>query len=225
MFVKNYKQDDIYFGIYTNIVNTNENKSNSQVLSDSVFSKGQTELEIILEKLSVEELQSIESIMIEKFEERKITSPKDYYFSDGERLVLDSVRFYIKRIENQDDCIKVEDMFHSSWGYDQTNIEHYKVVELSPSGKTCKVVEIGSKTVEGSEGFMSDSVVPDPTFVHDKPALRVKIERSRDWNPIQKEHQEIGEINLRGSIYYAGEHKHLENLYRVKGSVGRSWYA
>jgi len=39
LFVKNYKQDDIYFGIYTNIVNTNENKlKNAQMQTKPISS-------------------------------------------------------------------------------------------------------------------------------------------------------------------------------------------
>lgn len=35
--------------------------------------------------------------------------------------------------------VKVGDFFYSSWGYDQTNIDFYKVVGLTPSGKSVKV--------------------------------------------------------------------------------------
>jgi len=32
--------------------------------------------------------------------------------------------------------IKVGDIFHNSWGYDQTNCDFYQLVKISPSGKT-----------------------------------------------------------------------------------------
>ena len=57
--------------------------------------------------------------------------------------------------------LKVGQVLYSSWGYDQTNIDYVKVVSLSPSGKTVKLVRIGQKMVKGSEGFMSESVLPD----------------------------------------------------------------
>lgn len=159
------------------------------------------------------------------------------------------LNFLIKKLENQDDSVKVGDLFYSSWGYDQTNVEFFKVVGLTKSGKSAKVRQIGSKTKEGSEGFMSDSAFPDPDFEIkisswsvelDKciesekhlPDLNLKIERSRSWNPRLKEHQNIGEISLRGSVYIGTSgkdpsNKHLQNIYRVQKdqSIGRSWYA
>ena len=34
--------------------------------------------------------------------------------------------------------MKVGDIFYTSWGYDQTNIDFAQIVEISPSGKTVK---------------------------------------------------------------------------------------
>ena len=178
-----------------------------------------------IQDLTLADLQKMDEDLKVLCEERRKEPNRDYPLTDEERSEWDVIRFFITKRQHENECVKIDDMFYTSWGYDQTNTEHYKVVELSPTGKTCKVVQIGSKSVKGSEGYMSDSVEPDPEFIHDKPALRVKIERSRTWNPIEKKHEEIGEINLRGSVYYAGQHKHLENLYRCKGSNYRSWYA
>ena len=36
--------------------------------------------------------------------------------------------------------VEVGSFFECSWGYDQTNVDFYKVVEISPSGKTVKVL-------------------------------------------------------------------------------------
>lgn len=159
------------------------------------------------------------------------------------------LNFLIKKLENQDEFVKVGDLFYSSWGYEQTNVEFFKVVGLTKSGKSAKVRQIGSKTKEGSEGYMSDSAYPDPDFEikinswneelnkyeeseKHLPDLTLKIERSRAWNPRLKEHQNIGEISLRGSIYVGTSgsdpsNKHLQNVYRVQKdqSIGRSWYA
>jgi len=178
-----------------------------------------------LETLSVEGLQNIEKVFMANFEKRKVTNPDDYYFSDVERKTLDTVRFFITKNEHQNDSVKIGDMFYTSWGYDQTNTEHFQVVKISPTGKTCQVIRIGSKSVEGSGGFMCESVLPDPTNIINAKPCQVKIERSRSFNPITNQHEEIGEINLRGSVYYSGDSKHLENLYRCKGSNYRSWYA
>lgn len=44
--------------------------------------------------------------------------------------------------------VKVGDLFVSSWGYEQTNVDFYQVIAVK--GKTFTIREIASKTVEGS---------------------------------------------------------------------------
>jgi hypothetical protein len=58
------------------------------------------------------------------------------------------------------DNIKVGDIFYTSWGYDQTNVEMYQVIEKGE--KTVMVAEIAQETVPGTEGFMSSNVRPVP---------------------------------------------------------------
>jgi len=53
--------------------------------------------------------------------------------------------------------VAVGDIFVSSWGWEQTNVNFYQVVE-KPSASTVIVREIAYETVEGSEGFMSRNV-------------------------------------------------------------------
>ena len=65
--------------------------------------------------------------------------------------------------------VPVGSILVDSWGYDQTNIDYYKVVSVSPSGKSVMVVKVGQKMVEGSEGFMSESVLPNPESVFGDP--------------------------------------------------------
>jgi hypothetical protein len=54
--------------------------------------------------------------------------------------------------------LKEGDILYSSWGYDQTNINYYQVIEVGQ--KSVKIREIGQKVVGGSAG--SDSVVASP---------------------------------------------------------------
>ncbi|MCJ7743522.1 MAG: hypothetical protein MUO99_03065 [Dehalococcoidales bacterium] len=54
---------------------------------------------------------------------------------------------------------KVGDILHHSWGYDQTNCDFYQVVEVKKASVVLR--KIGTKTVPGSEGFMSDSLMPE----------------------------------------------------------------
>lgn len=60
---------------------------------------------------------------------------------------------------NQPHTLKVGDILNASWGYDQTNVDFFQVVEV-PSKNYVMVKEIGQSTVAGSEGFMSCHVMP-----------------------------------------------------------------
>ncbi len=72
---------------------------------------------------------------------------------------------------------KIGDILHHSWGYDQTNCDFYQVVEVKKASVILR--KIGAKTVPGSEGFMSESLMPEKdAFItsgyhaltkHDKP--------------------------------------------------------
>jgi len=53
---------------------------------------------------------------------------------------------------------QVGDIIGNSWGYDQTNVDFYQVVEVGK--KSVKLRSIGQESVPGSEGFMSCQVVP-----------------------------------------------------------------
>lgn len=61
------------------------------------------------------------------------------------------------------DHFKVGDLLYTSWGYDQTNIEFWKITRVLE--KSVEVVAIGSKSVPGTQGFMSEQVTPDPDNV------------------------------------------------------------
>lgn len=64
----------------------------------------------------------------------------------------------------------VGDIFYSSWGYDQTNVSFYQVVEKR--GKTTAVLrEIKQNTVEGSterHGMACDVVGVKDAFIGDE---------------------------------------------------------
>ena len=62
-------------------------------------------------------------------------------------------------VETSAPVVKVGDFFSSSWGYDQTNVDFYKVVGMTASGKSVKVQKWSSKCVESS-GMGQDYVVP-----------------------------------------------------------------
>lgn len=166
------------------------------------------------------------------------------YLTSAQMKSRDFMDYMITLKEAENDQVKPGDLFYTHWGYDQTNTEMYKVISITKSGKSAKVRQIGMKTKKGSEGYMSDSVQPDPDFeikakkydemLHQNidtpdhlPDLTVRINRSSAFHPFKRTHDDIGKIHLRGSVYYAGDSKHLQNLYPINkdGSTYRSWYA
>lgn len=191
------------------------------------------QMEILLsndfEHMDLEQLKKINKRFSDLVMSVDIENRSDLYTHNGLGKARDYLWFRINQEENKNDSVKVGDIFHTSWGYDQTNTEYFKVVSISKTGKTCEVVQIASETVKGSEGFMCESITPLPEVIlNDGETCKVKIERSTLWHPYKKEHQQIGKINLRGSVFYASGHaKHLENLYRVDPTKAeyRSWYA
>jgi hypothetical protein len=53
---------------------------------------------------------------------------------------------------------KVGQIFYESWGYDQTNVDFYQIIELK--NKSVVLKKIAQKIRKGSEGFMSEYVLP-----------------------------------------------------------------
>jgi hypothetical protein len=137
----------------------------------------------------------------------------------------------IEQQKNKDDLIKVGDVFHSCWGYDQTNTEFYKIVSISKTGKSAKVVQVAAEAIgdeKENARNMSDSAIPDPENIIDSREQLVKVERRHQKNAWTNKSEQVGEIQLRGSVFIGTDEnscKHLTTLYRVKGACGRSWYA
>jgi hypothetical protein len=213
--------------------------------------KMQHEIEILLshdfDAMSLKELKTIGSEITNLFS----ISQKEYgvgkiRLSNPQGESWSYVQFLTKKLEHENDFVKVGDLFASSWGYDQTNVEFFKVVGLTKSGKSARIRQIGmtSKSNDGGSD-MSDSVTPDPKheikvkvmneekhyFEDTKehlPDLTVRIEKSSQWNPRLHKRETIGETGLRGSVYYGcNASKHLESLSRIAPTEShyRSWYA
>lgn len=60
--------------------------------------------------------------------------------------------------DNMNHPFKVGQIYYDSWGYDQTNIDFYEVVEVN--GKSLVMREIGAKAVEGTQGHDCQNVKP-----------------------------------------------------------------
>ncbi|MDE1767659.1 MAG: hypothetical protein KGI27_15505, partial [Thaumarchaeota archaeon] len=92
-------------------------------------------------------------------------------------------RKYEEREKLKAQPVKVGDIFERSWGYEQTNVDFYKVLELTPSGKSAKVIKIGQK-IERATGFMSETVVADPDNVVGKEIHTWRIKQYREGGPV-----------------------------------------
>lgn len=105
-----------------------------------------------------------------------------YSISTRERLVREiaqtkasedtSVTYRAERKASQkvtENPYKVGDIFYTSWGYDQTNLDFYEVVEVL--AKSVRVRAIGSE-LQGDEGFMSGHYIARPgVFRKDEPVI------------------------------------------------------
>lgn len=98
--------------------------------------------------------------------------------------------------------IKVNDIFYSSWGYDQTNINFYKVKRIMKS--MVEIVPIESRIVEEESTEYTDAVVPYP---------------SNEGNPIKRKLKRYDDkyyINIssfQGASQWDGKAKHQTNPY------------
>lgn len=88
----------------------------------------------------------------------------------------------------------VGDVYYDSWGYDQTNVDFYQIIEVK--AKSVVLQEIGAKSVPGSEGMMCCSVEPDPSNKIKEPFLKpVQIRVGNDGKPNYHLHSRHGWIS------------------------------
>ena len=103
----------------------------------------------------------------------------------------------MNQIQIQNKLVTVGDIFVDEWGYDQTNVDFYKVVGITPSGKRVKIVAIG-QTIHDDTGDMTELVIPNPNEVTGK-VLTKRIDvwsghitagKAWDWDgkPVRQSH-------------------------------------
>lgn len=81
----------------------------------------------------------------------------------------------VTKVEVPLPTVNVGDIYVCSWGYDQTNIDYYKVLEVK--NKSAVLAEIGQK--RNYTGPMQGETVPDPTVVGTKTYTK-RMQRSGD---------------------------------------------
>jgi hypothetical protein len=111
--------------------------------------------------------------------------------------------------QNMNHNYKVGQVLYNSWGYDQTNIDFFQIVEVKQ--KSIKIRAIYSYQVEGSEGFMCANVKPAIDQFKGEPILK-KVVVSVGYN---------GNIGY----YIKAEHGCFCEYKSSQEGVYSSWYA
>jgi hypothetical protein len=123
-----------------------------------------------------------------------------------------------------------DDVLEASWGYDQTNVDYFKVERRTAA--SVWIVKIGQKHVPGTEGFMSERVVPDPDIV-------IPWRSQESWFPkaeagtivpqvkrVKSGYQGKATVRLASYAYARPVKKETNELgEEVFGSTYQSWYA
>lgn len=111
---------------------------------------------------------------------------------------------------NMEHPFKVGQIYYTSWGYDQTNVDFYEVIKTTE--KSVLIQEIGAKMLN-TEGYsaMAAMVVPDPSIKEGNPELKpVQFYLNNDKTP----------------QYYIKAGRHSLSLYTKEDKgVYCSWYA
>jgi hypothetical protein len=177
--------------------------------------------------LSVKEEPMIVGYCVRKVSKARFPKPLfNYRFRSAERMA-EFCKEWIERVEaninsvkqlkeqkkiaqqNMKHNFKVGQVIYNSWGYDQTNINFYQVIESKE--KSIILREIASSYVAGSEGFMSARVKP--------------VENAFIGEPILK--KVVVSVGYNGNVSYYIKAKHgcfCEYAANEEG-VYSSWYA
>ena len=70
--------------------------------------------------------------------------------------------------------LAVGDFVYTSWGYDQTNVTFYKVVGLTPSGKSARLQQVYARDVAPG-GDMHRRLVPTDVPAEGAPVITHRI--------------------------------------------------
>ena len=75
--------------------------------------------------------------------------------------------------------MKIGDIVYISWGYDQTNINFYELIDKSGKA-TFTLQEVGNKRVDEESGRGCDYVVPDLTIKYKEP-FKKRLTKNGDF--------------------------------------------
>lgn len=123
-------------------------------------------------------------------------------------------------LEKEINCmadVEIGHIVYASWGYDQTNIDFYKVVRKTE--KMVELREIGQKYVEATSS-MSEYVVADPEnelseyyyFIPGDSYCEYKLKKEKGWVVAADQ----GEWHKKPQIWENGELKFVESAVRYE---------
>lgn len=146
-----------------------------------------------------------------KSEERRKEWIEEKFLKIKERINLNNEAS--KKLKDVKDNLinpfKVGDIYFDSWGYEQTNIDFYEIVEVKE--KSVMIQEIGSTMCEGGkESGMSSNVKPNPDKKVGDPIL--KIIQVRIWSGVT-------------NIFIKSKHGWISKYTHGERGVYSSWYA
>lgn len=114
--------------------------------------------------------------------EKRDKAVEGHFESVAHAAKVKAERMAERTVAPPEDTVKIGTIFANSWGYDQTNVDFYEVVQVSPSRKSVKLREIAADSVAGSKGYMSDQVKPAPgEFIGDPISKRVQMVSGEPW--------------------------------------------
>ena len=136
-------------------------------ITDAAFNSVVEELEDTVRDLEEKPVLKLSDNVVEIPLEKKddlidLNEPEEEYTIVKGIEVDAATRKVMEAHENRDmhAPLKVGDIFYSSWGYDQTNIDFYEVVGVTKSGKSVKIREIAKKTCYRAD-TMTATNLPD----------------------------------------------------------------
>ncbi len=137
----------------------------------------------------------------------KSVERRNEYIKEFEETKLNTINENIKykadkkaREEEEFKNIKVGDIFHCGWGYNQTQCDFYKLTELK--GKTGTFISIGNIETDKETGFDSCYEKADPT----------------------KEFGDTFKKRLKGSSFNLSSFQHVSKVEDINKSFYHSWY-
>jgi hypothetical protein len=122
---------------------------------------------------------------LEKHKEQKILESVEKFKSLYKDGFLDRPTYQIQMVKMREKLKKVReadpswpvvgDILYSSWGYNMTHVDFYKVIKVSPSGKTISLQELHSEIVEGNAGYRGYVMPSNKENRSEKPILNKRV--------------------------------------------------